>query len=415
MSATNTIIEDIVDQHFDEASFLWEQRDAAVTAINYSLEDLAYIDGRVEAHIDGLRIAGEHGWKLCEEGLDAEEPGTVFAASILAFESGDKERIKLVIDVGNETRRAFRATVSALGWMDNQRFKDVIGKLVSAKSRKTRRLGIAACGIRRVNPRNYLDQAIHSSDLYLKSRALRAAGELKRHDLLPLLQSNFQRDDHACRFAAARSALLVGDQSALKPLTAFVLSQSKYTLPAMQMVLRLVDSQTARNWLKEQSKVPEYRRQMLIGTGITGEPAYIPMLIKQMNNPDYARVAGEAFSMITGVDLRQQSLDGEQPEGFEAGPNDDIKNDNVAMDQDEDLNWPNFQRVTNWWSQNKGVFQTGTRYLAGHPISLEACTQVLKTGNQRHRHAAALEIALSNPEAAYFNIKTPGYRQKKKL
>lgn len=415
MSAAKPIIEDIVDQHFDEASFLWEQRDAAVTAINYSLEDLAYIDGRVEAHIDGLRVAGEYGWKLCEDGLDAEEPGTVFAASILAFESGDKEKIKLVVGAGNETRAAFRATASALGWMDNKGFKDVITKLVSAKSRKTRRLGIAACGVRRVNPRNYLDQAIHSSDLYLKSRALRTAGELKRHDLLPLLQSNFQRDDHACRFAATRSALLVGDKSALKPMTAFVLSQSKYTLPAMQMVLRLVDSQTARNWLKGQSKIPENRRQMLIGTGITGDPAYIPMLIKQMRNPEYARVAGDSFSLITGIDLIQESLEDEKPNGFSAGPNDDPEDDNLAMDEDEDLEWPNADRVSQWWEQNNGVFQTGNRYLAGNIISPESCTQILKTGNQRQRHAAALELALSSPEASYFNIKAPGYWQQKRL
>ncbi|NNK98433.1 MAG: TIGR02270 family protein [Xanthomonadales bacterium] len=415
MTAASPILEHIVDQHFDEAAFLWEQRDAAVTAINYSLEDLAYLDSRVDAHIDGLRLAGEYGWKLCEDGLDEEEPGTAFATSVIAMESGDAERIDQVIDAGNQSRAAFRAVVSGLGWMNNKRFKERIPELVRAKSRKYRRLGVAACGIRRINPRQYLDQAVESSDLYLKARALRAAGELKRLDLLPAIKRNIQREDHACRFAAARSALLLGDRSALEALSAFVLTQSSYTLPAMRIALRLVDAQTARNWLKAQAKVPEQRRQMLIGTGITGEPGYIPMLIKQMSNPEYARAAGESFEMITGIDLAAEKLEQEPPQGFKAGPNDDTDNDDVAMDEDEDLNWPDADLVSRWWEQNAAAFQTGNRYLAGHPITPETCRQVLKNGNQRQRHAAALELALSSPEAPYFNIRGPGAWQKKRL
>jgi uncharacterized protein (TIGR02270 family) len=415
MTAASPILKHIVDQHFDEAAFLWEQRDAAVTAINYSLEDLAYLDSRVDAHIDGLRLAGEYGWKLCEDGLDAKEPGTAFATSVIAMESGDAERIDQVIEAGNQSRAAFRAVVSGLGWMNNKRFKERIPELVRAKSRKYRRLGVAACGIRRINPRQYLDQAVESSDLYLKARALRTAGELKRLDLLPAVKRNIQREDHACRFAAARSALLLGDRSALEALSAFVLTQSSYTLPAMRIALRLVDAQTARNWLKAQAKVPEQRRQMLIGTGITGEPGYIPMLIKQMSNPEYARAAGESFEMITGIDLAAEKLEQEPPQGFKAGPNDDPDKDDVAMDEDEDLNWPDADLVSRWWEQNAAAFQTGNRYLAGHPITPETCRQVLKNGNQRQRHAAALELALSNPEAPYFNIKGPGAWQKKRL
>jgi hypothetical protein len=37
--------------------------------------------------------------------------------------------------------------------------------------------------------------------------------------------------------------------------------------------------------------------------------------------------------------------------------------------------------------------------------------QVLKTGSQRNRQAAALELALSQPGAVYFNIKLKGNRQ----
>ncbi|MDX2428369.1 MAG: hypothetical protein QNK22_06725, partial [Xanthomonadales bacterium] len=208
MTATNsTIIEIIVDQHFEEASFLWSQRDAAVTDPHYDLQDLSRLDDRVEAHIDGLRVAGDHGWARCEEGMEEDDPGSVFTGSVIAFESRDGQRIDKVISIGSKSRAAFRAMVSGLGWLDDRQFKSVIGQLVRANSHIYRRLGIAACGIRRVDPKTYLESAIQDSDLFLKSKALKAVGELKRRDLMPLLKINLQNEDHTCRFEAARSAL----------------------------------------------------------------------------------------------------------------------------------------------------------------------------------------------------------------
>ena len=74
------------------------------------------------------------------------------------------------------------------------------------------------------------------------------------------------------------------------------------------------------------------RRYALIGCGVTGDTVYIPTLISQMAIPEYARVAGEAFSMITGVDLAYEDLDTDQPEGFEAGPTEDPADENVDLE-----------------------------------------------------------------------------------
>ena len=69
---------EVVEQHTEDASFLWLLRDDAVHAPNYNLQDLADLDERVEANIDGLRVAGDVGWEYCERGLEQEEPGEVF-------------------------------------------------------------------------------------------------------------------------------------------------------------------------------------------------------------------------------------------------------------------------------------------------------------------------------------------------
>ena len=84
------VIEDVITQHAEEGAFLWLLRSQVVNAPHYSLAGLAYLDGRVDAHLDGLRIAGDAGWEICKETLSQEEAGEVFAAAVLAFESGDE-------------------------------------------------------------------------------------------------------------------------------------------------------------------------------------------------------------------------------------------------------------------------------------------------------------------------------------
>ena len=57
----------VIIQHVDDASFLWLLRDKAISQPQYSLVDLAKLDDRVEAHLDGLRIAGEASWSVVEK------------------------------------------------------------------------------------------------------------------------------------------------------------------------------------------------------------------------------------------------------------------------------------------------------------------------------------------------------------
>ncbi|MCR1764356.1 hypothetical protein NAG16_14970, partial [Pseudomonas aeruginosa] len=54
MDAHRLSIAAIVDQHAEEAAFLALLRDYAVRAPHYDLEELAELDQRIEAHLDGL-------------------------------------------------------------------------------------------------------------------------------------------------------------------------------------------------------------------------------------------------------------------------------------------------------------------------------------------------------------------------
>src|SRR2546426_1396977 len=110
----------VLSQHAEGASFLWILRNGAVVAPHYGLADLAKLDQRVQANLEGLRIAGEGGWEICKEALSAKGPGEVFAAAVLAFESGDNDRLETVFEVGAAPQECSRGLASALGWLTFQ-------------------------------------------------------------------------------------------------------------------------------------------------------------------------------------------------------------------------------------------------------------------------------------------------------
>src|SRR5947207_4847128 len=141
-------IMEIITQHASDAAFLWLLRDAAVNQPHYSLADLAKLDNRVEAHVDGLRVAGDDGWQILKKQLEEHtEPGEVFAAAVLAFESGKDDRIGEVEKFGTKSSEITRGLVSALGWLSYDKAEKFIRRFLEAEAPAVRRVGIAGAAI----------------------------------------------------------------------------------------------------------------------------------------------------------------------------------------------------------------------------------------------------------------------------
>jgi uncharacterized protein (TIGR02270 family) len=409
------VIPVVIEQHAEEAAFHWLLRDAAVCAPHYSLDDLAKLDNRLDAHIDGLHIAGNAGWEICQEQFGWEEAGEVFVSTVLAFQSGHEARIQAVLEAGSASRELSRGLVSALGWLPYQQAETYIQQLLTVESSDLRRIGLAAYAVHRRDPGYPLTAALSGDDPWLRAQALRAVGRLGRVDLLPLLQNNLTVDNGPCRFPAAWSAALLGDMGAIPPLQAIVSLDRLHREEAVKMALRRMDLTAAHAWRQALAHNPDTMRLAIIGAGVVGDPVSIPWLIEQMTIPELARVAGEAFTMITGVDIAYEDLEGEWPEGFEVGPTEDPEDENVAMDPDEDLPWPKPEAIHTWWKNHQGQCRLGTRYLLGKPMSPDWLRDVLRNGRQRQRAAAALELALQQPGQPLFEVRAPGFRQQRLL
>lgn len=413
---TNAVIPHIIDQHAEEAAFLWLLRNNAINAPHYDLNDLAKLDDRIDAHLDGLRISADYGWTVCNENLQLKESGEVFVAAILALEGNSIERINQVYKIVEQAPETINGLVSAFGWVKPHNLQGKVNGLLISEDPLWRMAGIAACAIHRVDPGKFLEQAIQDDDVSLRVRGLKAVGELGRVDLKTFLLEQLNHENNKVRFWAAWSAVLIGDRSlALSLLCKEIESNSEFCIKAMQVALPVLDAQSIKQTLKALADNQDTLRQAVIGAGISGDPCYISWLIQQMNDPQLARVAGESLSIICGVDLADQDMEGDLPDGQMGGPSENPEDDDVAMDPDEDLLYPDPLLVQGWWQGNMHLFKPDVRYLYGKFSDTTQCEWLLRNGTQKLRYIAALELALKRPEQAIYEIRAVGKRQQKEL
>lgn len=405
----------VVAEHADEASFLWLQRASAVHAPNYSPQQFADLDERLEAHIDGLRVAGDEGWQHALALTDNEGPEDFFVAAVLAIEAVDG-RFDDLVERAKDLPEVVPGLVSALGWVEPKHLGGRVKALLDDASPLRQKLGVAACALHRRDPGALLGQLLESAPDSVRIRALRTAGELGRADLLPQALSLLGEVKPELRFWAAWAAVLLGDRAqALDVLAAFALKSGPRQPRAFQLALQAMEVAPGHALLLDSAALPEAQRLRIIGSGFIGDARYVPWLIEQMSQPATARIAAEAFVTITGLDFNLAQMEVPPPDGFEDGPTDDPDDENVELPEDIALPWPDVDKVRAWWQQNGARFAPGGCLFMGQPVSQDSCQGVLRQGFQRQRVAAALHLALLDARAPLFATSAPAWRQQRWL
>ena len=410
------VIERVVTQHAEDAAVLRATRATLVRSPHVELHRLARHDERLYAHLDGLQVAGDEGHRIAQTALESPGVGEIFVVAATAIERQDRAQVDRLLALVGVVPDAERALASACGWVSPASLRGLIAELLASSDATQRWLGIAACALHRVDPGAVLALAIeHPSDL-LRARALQAAGELGRVDLLEACLSRMDEGDAACRYRAAASALLLGGgMRAARALQTLAQEPGPFSRQALQLLLLHADLAQARALVRELIARQAPPRLVIEATGWAGDVQAVPWLIQQMADPLHARVAGEAFTLLTGADLARLDLEGPAPEMVEGGPTEDADDDNIDLDPDESLPWPAVARVQAWWEAHRSRLPAGTRCFMGGAADEAHCQGVLREGAQRQRAIAALLLRLMRPESVLFNVAAPAPRQQRLL
>ncbi len=409
------IVETVVAQHAEEAAFLWLLRNQASRAPHYELAELAELDERVEAHLDGLRIAGQPGWELAVDELAWEEPGELFVVASLAIESEDAARWQRVLDAVASAPALFDGLVSALAFSEHTRVPALVRELHASEEAWQRHAGITAAALRREDPGPALSAALAAEGGRHRARALRAAGELGRADLAGACLEQVEDKDACCRFWAAWSATLLGSERALGVLERIAENEERYAEEAAELAALRMPLDEASAWRAALAATPGRERVALTVAGAAGDPAALPWLLECCSDDTLAQAAGQAWTRITGVRLDDEDLDRDRPEAASAGPSESPEDEEVALDPNEDLPCPDGAALERWWREHGAALPAGERHLLGQPVSRDGLENALVKGYQRERAHAALALALLAPDAPVFEVRARGSAQRRIL
>ncbi|MDH5445577.1 MAG: TIGR02270 family protein [Gammaproteobacteria bacterium] len=389
--------QEIFDQYADVSSFLWVLRSLAVHRPHYSIQDIIKLEKRIQAQLDGLMSSIDEGWKACDKGLEIGEAGEVFTASVFAIRSHEMSHIRTAVEIGLSNEDAEKGLISAMGWLPENLAHPWIDKFLNGKDLRHKYLGVASCGVRRHDPGDVLSLLASRDDCQadpkLYSRVIRLIGELRRQDLMPLVLQSLTSDSQDIRFWAAWTSILLGDKRGLKLIKPFVFLDSIYRKKAIDIAFRALSVDVARNWISEMAAEKVAEKFIIRATSVLGDPHAVNWLINKMKKPPLSRLAGEAFSMITGADFEKLGMV-VQSELANENSLDDGDTASVEYDLDDDLTQPDTQKVIRLWQQHGKNFIVGKRYFLGRPIDQTVLNRSLIYGLQRQREFAAMELAM---------------------
>jgi uncharacterized protein (TIGR02270 family) len=406
----------VVAQHADELASLWITRGFLTRAGQVGLTVLREFDERLAAHLDGCVVAGATGIEILRSNLDAGGAAEAFALAVASLESNDCASFDDAVAVAEKSDGCVPGLESALGWVGRDRLLGHGRDLLGSASPFRRRLGLAACRLHAVDPTAALTDAFSDVDGGVVAEALRVAVALGKVDTMNFVEKAARHPADGLTEVATRAAVLLGNRTkALEALIEFALRPGAHRRANFRLALQVGSSDAAHQILQLIAADPKELSWLIEGSGIAGDPIYVSWLIKHMRDDTTARRAGESFSVMTAADLVPLKLDRPQTEGFEARPNDDPDDDNVEMDPDEGLPWPDPDKVERWWAANAHRFHKGTRYFMGAPVTRAHCIDVLNNGYQRQRILAAHYLCLLDPGTPLFNTSAPAWRQQRRL
>jgi uncharacterized protein (TIGR02270 family) len=387
------ILWDVIEEHLDEAAFLWLQWERALVSPGYVLREvMSGPEERLLAHVQGLLECGSPAVERLLLPALEEEPGRVCAAALVLLAEGMREQVDGLLGRLEDGDTVYRDCIQrVLVLVGGEALTSCLGALVQ-EGRAPALVLAHALGALSVRARDIpgleLGPFLSSTEPLLRASALRAAGRWNRPLPPAELRSALDAPSAAVRDSALEAGLLLGERAAWEVCRHFVSSR----LPGGGFAMRLLamggtpqDLQRLVSLLE----VPELREDALRALGTSGRPEAVEACLPLLREKKVARLAGEVFSAITGV-------------AVEAGPDEEedaplrlaITEEEGAQGAELELPLPEPDAVEAAWKEERKRLVAETRYLHGQPLGAELLLRTLRQAPMRRRRDLALELAI---------------------
>jgi hypothetical protein len=344
----------LITRHAGDAAFYWQQHDQSAHSPLVGLGHLREFDRLLDAHLDGLRVAGDAGWQAALAALQRwRKAPEVFVCATLALESAQNsaqkeggERLEQTWHVvQTQPDRMLRGWIAALAWapaavadawctrwIKPDDIIDVPGGLALA-------VGAWRARALHSHPLQSAYTAHLPSALNAQHPALRAAGcrVVALHANPALLWPLLQDPERDVRAEAAIGLLGGGvSSSALTTHTGSTPAQAHLQVleTLWQATQKLCDAlKTLSGWPRAlaQHRLMRWVAHLALAAPLNhpgvlnllktlptrlglwlvlhhADPHHLPWVVQAMQDPEVARLAGWVWSTLTGVDLHSNGL-----------------------------------------------------------------------------------------------------------
>ena len=408
--AAPEILWDVVEEHLDEAEFLWEQWEHALVAPNYTLDELA--DGpeaRLMAHLDGLVVGGpEVARRLLLPTIDDEdaEPTRVRAAALALLLTPGDTGLDAVLTALREAPLLRRDLARALECSDRPELPARLRPLLADPEPELAALAARVLAFHHHSLGPQLAPLLTSDRPEDRALALgNLAFEPGSNKLGTVVLAALGDPEPAVHDAALGAGVLLGLPPAWRRARELAAGDRPGSAHALLLLALRGDPADHPGILAALDR-PGQRAAALWALGFVGTVAALEASLAWLDDPEHGRLAGEVFTAVTGLDLEDEDL---------TLPDDDDPPELLDHRPEHDLPRPDAMKVLMWWTRNADRFAPERRHLRGRAFDPADLHTQLLLGPMRRRPALALDLLLRTGTHNRLAVRAPTPRQRAEL
>ena len=392
-SSPRQFLIELYQEHLEEASSLFEQRQDAIKDPDYTLPELIELEERIAAHIDGLVLGREKAMAVCQEGLSSGETSTTLAAAYALLNMDHRDAADLVWQAFQEAENGpLQGLCMAMSY---GRIDMILAQLQEALASAAAPVAVAAAEALACHekpgptvPR--LGEFLQNEDALVRGAAWRLI-MLNASSLLP-----------GPEMSARLSAAVTNDEDpAVREQALYAAAWTRQPW-LLEHCRQMADEPTVDNWdavllLAVLGKPTDLNRILAVAgatelgprrfhaLGAFGHPQVVELLLENMKSEDplTAVAAGAAFKKISGTDI-------ESDRRVQIPPADGSEPDEFEQEFLDEVTLPDPEAAQTHWQKVREEFTSGMRWCNGRSLTEPAGEEVLGQLDLESRWEACL-------------------------
>jgi len=376
---------DIVEEHFDELDFLWEHREANVFTPDWTLHNLAEHEERVEAHLDGLRLAELHAVDLALDRISGGKTSAAAASTFVLCDTGRADFLEVVLtQLRGEKVAIVDGVRSALRHSSIDSVRATLEQIANAGpiAPAAAAIDVLAFHHHQCPP---LSRFHEDEAPWVRVLALGAGGRLRNlrdEDLASALEHPEPIVRRAALYAAARSGV-----PALARRCRIMATRGTDPDADALTFLGVLGDERDLSLLQDAVRRADLAEAAIAGVGAMGSLAGIPWLIELMADEALGVFATAAYRRITGA----EHVEGARP--FPPAPVGEGEDEQEALPPDP-------EKAAADWKKRSRTMTTDRAWQSGVPVDQTALSAEFDRLTLEARRDVFARLRNRNPATA---------------